>query len=217
MRLNKEERRTTRKARRARARIRRAARKILNDKYGVSWHYLSGTGAILGYIAYYRPELSTLPRDERLEAFTGLRLSTSGERAVRKPKPKKTVTSGINPNSDAFLESYEWRQVRMVVLKRDGARCACCGATPADGLRMHVDHIKPRRKFPELALDPRNLQVLCEVCNHGKGNWDQTDWRKKQDAANETEFVVGTTYSDTEPEEWSDFDRSAHKHMQEGM
>jgi 5-methylcytosine-specific restriction endonuclease McrA len=84
--------------------------------------------------------------------------------------------------TDAFLESYEWRRVRMVVLKRDGARCACCGATPSDGVKMNVDHIKPRKNFPELALDPQNLQVLCEVCNHGKGNWDQTDWRQGEPA-----------------------------------
>ena len=42
---------------------------------------------------------------------------------------------------------------------------------------MNVDHIKPRKKYPELALDKSNLQVLCEECNHGKGNWDETDWR----------------------------------------
>jgi hypothetical protein len=88
-------------------------------------------------------------------------------------KPRLTVS----PHSDAFLSSYEWRRTRMQVLKRDGARCACCGASPADGLTMHVDHIKPRRIFPQLALDLTNLQVLCEVCNHGKGNWDMTDWR----------------------------------------
>lgn len=81
--------------------------------------------------------------------------------------------------TDAFLESYEWRRVRMVVLKRDGAICACCGATRADGVVMNVDHIKPRRLFPSLALDPNNLQVLCGPCNHGKGNWDMTDWRDK--------------------------------------
>lgn len=76
-----------------------------------------------------------------------------------------------------FLRSYEWRELRMRVLKRDGAKCACCGATPANGAVMNVDHIKPRRTHPELALDPNNCQVLCETCNHGKGNWDATDWR----------------------------------------
>ncbi len=42
---------------------------------------------------------------------------------------------------------------------------------------MNVDLIKPRSKFPELALTLDNLQILCAACNHGKGNWDQTDWR----------------------------------------
>jgi len=65
----------------------------------------------------------------------------------------------------------------MRVLVRYGAVCQCCGASAKDGLRIHVDHIKPRRDFPELALVEDNLQVLCAVCNHGKGNWDQTDWR----------------------------------------
>lgn len=83
-----------------------------------------------------------------------------------------------NVNSDAFLSSYEWRSLRMRVLVRCGARCQCCGQSAKDGIVIHVDHIKPRRLFPELALDESNLQVLCEVCNHGKGNWDQTNWHE---------------------------------------
>ena len=67
----------------------------------------------------------------------------------------------------------------MLALKKHGAVCACCGASPATGAVMNVDHIKPRRLFPELALDVDNLQVLCEPCNHGKGNWDMTDWRRQ--------------------------------------
>jgi len=78
-----------------------------------------------------------------------------------------------------FLESYAWRRLRMEVLRKRGARCECCGATPKDGKTvLNVDHIKPRKLFPELALDESNLQVLCAACNHGKGNWDQTDWRE---------------------------------------
>lgn len=98
--------------------------------------------------------------------------------SLPRARPKTTRTSSIPfVVTDGFLASYEWRKLRMVVLKKRGARCECCGSTPADGVRMHVDHIKPRRKFPELALTESNLQILCEVCNHGKGSWDQTDWR----------------------------------------
>lgn len=100
---------------------------------------------------------------------------------IDRPMPRAQVAS-CDPNSDAFLSSYEWRRVRMVALKRYGARCQCCGATPATGAVMNVDHIKPRKLFPQLALDIENLQVLCGDCNHGKGNWDMTDWRDRADA-----------------------------------
>lgn len=30
----------------------------------------------------------------------------------------------------------------------------------------HVDHIKPRIQFPELAMAASNLQVLCEHCHN---------------------------------------------------
>lgn len=88
----------------------------------------------------------------------------------KKSKPPFEATA-------AFLLSYEWRTLRMQVLVKRGPRCECCGATPKDGIRINVDHIKPRRKHPELALVESNLQVLCDVCNQGKGNWNETDWR----------------------------------------
>lgn len=107
--------------------------------------------------------------------------SQFGAAAPAIPKPKRKVAF---ESTDAFLASYEWRRVRMQALKKYGSRCQCCGATPADGLRMNVDHIKPRKLFPQLALDVTNLQVLCEVCNHGKGNWDMTDWRDSHEPVN---------------------------------
>jgi len=95
---------------------------------------------------------------------------------------KQTKVRGIHTASDAFLMTYEWRKVRMEALKKYGARCQCCGATPAHGAVMNVDHIKPRKLFPHLALDLNNLQVLCHDCNHGKGNWDMTDWRERNES-----------------------------------
>ena len=101
---------------------------------------------------------------------------------ARRPTEKSTLAftrhSKIDPRTDAFLSSFEWRSLRMMALKQHGAVCQCCGASPKTGAVMHVDHIKPRKLFPQLALDLNNLQVLCGECNHGKGNWDQTDWRE---------------------------------------
>lgn len=94
-----------------------------------------------------------------------------------KPKKVRNVSSRVDVTSDSFLSSYEWRKVRMEALKLYGPKCQCCGATPATGAVMNVDHIKPRKLWPSLALDVKNLQILCHPCNHGKGNWDQTDWR----------------------------------------
>jgi 5-methylcytosine-specific restriction endonuclease McrA len=98
---------------------------------------------------------------------------------ARADKPKVAVkkVGGVDVKTDAFLSTYEWRKTRMLALKKYGPRCQCCGATPATGAVMNVDHIKPRKLFPELALEVSNLQILCHDCNHGKGNWDTTDWR----------------------------------------
>lgn len=90
------------------------------------------------------------------------------------------TVSGCDVASVEFLSTYEWRRVRMEALKKYGARCQCCGATPATGAVINVDHIKPRKLFPQLALSVDNLQVLCHECNHGKGNWDMTDWRQAE-------------------------------------
>jgi len=89
-------------------------------------------------------------------------------RGKKKKKKKKC--------KDDFYWTDEWRQLRYKALITYGKKCRCCGATAGQS-RLHVDHIKPRSKFPELALRLDNLQILCEDCNLGKGAWDQTDHR----------------------------------------
>jgi 5-methylcytosine-specific restriction endonuclease McrA len=76
-----------------------------------------------------------------------------------------------------FYKSNVWRQVRYAAFEKNGNNCQCCGRSRADGLVMHVDHIKPKSTHPELALDVNNLQILCEECNLGKSNLYDTDWR----------------------------------------
>lgn len=71
-------------------------------------------------------------------------------------------------NSRKTPRNVNWR-LRAKVLMRDSAKCRLCGATPADGAKLHVDHIQPWAKGGETTID--NLQILCEVCNIGKGDF----------------------------------------------
>ncbi len=106
-------------------------------------------------------------------------LKKLADKVLKKSKKQKKRWAKIERSkSDKFLSSYEWRKLRYQALKLYGAKCMCCGRSPADGAVMNVDHIKPRKTHPELALDIKNLQILCGTCNHGKGNWDDTDWRE---------------------------------------
>lgn len=83
-------------------------------------------------------------------------------------------------HSDAFYRSDAWLRLRYEALRRNDGRCEACGASKADGVLLHVDHIMPRSKFPDLELALDNLQVLCEDCNVGKSNRDTTDWRPRR-------------------------------------
>ena len=84
-------------------------------------------------------------------------------------------------NDDGFLASKAWKRLRLDALNKHGRKCQCCGASPKTGAVLNVDHVLPRRLFPELALQLSNLQVLCGDCNEGKGNWDMTDVREKEE------------------------------------
>jgi 5-methylcytosine-specific restriction endonuclease McrA len=91
---------------------------------------------------------------------------------ARQPKAKKRHKPKFR---DAFYGSWEWLKLRYEVLKAYGAVCMCCGDTG----RIVIDHIKSRRRYPELQLEFDNLQVLCNRCNKGKSYDDETDWRPK--------------------------------------
>lgn len=59
-------------------------------------------------------------------------------------------------------------RLRYEVMQRDGFRCQLCGATQADGYKLHVDHIIPVSKGGKTEMN--NLRTLCERCNMGKGD-----------------------------------------------
>lgn len=117
------------------------------------------------------PDWSSMKKRDAIVSFAKLAVIQSV------PQPRKRSWKQIQKERDAFYASREWMTLRYEVLKEFGARCLVCGRTARDGIKIHVDHIKPRSLFPELELAKENLQVLCEDCNKGKSNRDDIDWR----------------------------------------
>lgn len=116
---------------------------------------------------------STPSRRKAIELFTDFlegRVQIVCKSAAPRTKPP-VVREG-------FYWTNEWREIRYRRLKESDGKCGCCGRGRKEGAVLHVDHIKPRSKYPELELVYENTQVLCDDCNLGKSNRDETDWRR---------------------------------------
>jgi hypothetical protein len=91
---------------------------------------------------------------------------------------QRKLTVSTKASNVEFFASNDWLRLRVKVLEKYGASCMMCGRNyKEDKVKIHVDHIKPRSKHPELSLDVNNLQILCADCNLGKGNRYETDYR----------------------------------------
>lgn len=98
----------------------------------------------------------SLAEQRRRDALEDLRV------AAEAAKPKKRRHKRLA--RERFLRSSEWLEAREACFERLGRLCLQCGS--AD--QIQVDHIKPRSKFPELALVQSNLRPLCWPCNKAK-------------------------------------------------
>jgi len=86
------------------------------------------------------------------------------------------VVEQIQVRSNSFLRSPEWRALRRQAIARYGSTCVKCGRVGSKKSPINIDHIKPRKYYPELALDIDNLQPLCAPCNKRKGNNIEAPW-----------------------------------------
>lgn len=144
---------------------------LLNAKMAIKIN-----AAIVGLtIAMPRPNMN---RHDKLFFVSDYLVTNGLVQRGRLSKKRLKIEAKSNPtSSEVFYKSFAWRRVRYSVLEKRGAICECCGASRKTGAVIHVDHIKPLRLHWDLRLDPTNLQILCEECNHGKGSKYATDWR----------------------------------------
>ena len=82
-----------------------------------------------------------------------------------------SIIDTINKESE-YRNSAQYQRrlmssgLRYDIMKRDGFRCTICGRGAEDGVKLHVDHIKPIAKGGKTEWN--NLRTLCQDCNLGK-------------------------------------------------
>lgn len=74
------------------------------------------------------------------------------------------------------LEDFTPR-LKEEILKRDEYKCVICGMGVKEGVKLHIDHIKPKDLGGKATLE--NGQTLCSKHNFLKKNLKQTETGKK--------------------------------------
>ena len=98
-------------------------------------------------------------------------------RILDKQKVRETSDNrAFRRASDADHRVVVAKGLRWRVFARDGFCCVVCGARGSERHVLHADHIIPRSKGG--SDDLSNRQTICSACNLGKGNRDDTDFRR---------------------------------------
>jgi len=106
-------------------------------------------------------------------------LSKSFKRKVDeeyKSKSSNEIAELLKVNKD-FLSTEEWFILKAQTIAKYGCTCMRCKRKILNWTSINVDHIKPRKFYPNLSNDPDNLQILCGNCNKLKGNSHDIDYR----------------------------------------
>lgn len=115
-------------------------------------------------------------------SVASLALLFLSERVSKRESDKRTIRVNEHLNQLAkerkrrieemkrFYQSSEWRLLRQQIIKDKGNICSECKRPINNPNDITVDHIFPRSKYAELALNRENMQVLCRSCNSKKGD-----------------------------------------------
>jgi uncharacterized protein (TIGR02646 family) len=103
---------------------------------------------------------------------------------TRSPKPavlvrkeavwlKRLLQATSPQEARSAASKYRHRQVQDALEKMFHAKCAYCESHMTHVSFAHIEHYRPRSKFPHLTFDWDNLLLSCGVCNSSRYKGDK--------------------------------------------
>jgi 5-methylcytosine-specific restriction endonuclease McrA len=93
---------------------------------------------------------------------------SNSQRKVDRSGSKNPYWKGGRDQSQSIRKTIAYAEWRKIVFKRDNYTCKICGVR---GVKIHADHIKRFRDYPELRLEPDNGRTLCVPCHRKTDTW----------------------------------------------
>lgn len=89
-----------------------------------------------------------------------------------KERFKKNLLDHIasNKSLDSIVSRYNHHEVKSSLIKETNGKCMYCESKVDHVAYLHIDHIKPKSRAPELTFEYSNMGVACPVCNQEKSN-----------------------------------------------
>lgn len=90
---------------------------------------------------------------------------------------------------DPFYMSKPWKMLRLTVLSEDPL-CWYCSQAGLTRLAKIGDHHKPKKLFPELALEKANVRPCCDFCHYVKTKFEHGIGSRELFEANIEQFLA---------------------------
>lgn len=100
------------------------------------------------------------------------RLAKSSEPSILLARKREWTQNYLSAVRERGRPGMPWAhpEIRAALTAETKGRCAYCDASIANVATAHIEHYRPRKKYPELVVEWANLTIACPRCNSKKGD-----------------------------------------------
>lgn len=82
---------------------------------------------------------------------------------------ESALRSGGKP-APSLLRRYAHPDVKYAIAVETAGKCAYCESKVLAITYGHIEHMKPKARYPESTFDWHNLTLACDICNNNKSD-----------------------------------------------